>query len=130
MAEGSNVHQIEHLLEPYGVYLDLNPRTMKRLLNSYSAIKASAVISHIDIPIHQTVLWTILTMRWPVIAEYLLEHAEISDSRIILNPANLPASITALFQDKELSDLLNGNLLPEKRPLEAQTIAQFRLLLI
>lgn len=130
MAEGANVTQIEHLLEPYGIYLDLNPRTMKRLLNSYSAIKASAVISHIDIPIHQTVLWTILTMRWPVIAEYLLEHAEISDSRIVLNPANLPASITALFQEKELSDLLNGNLLPEKRPLEAQTIVQFRQLLI
>ena len=130
MADSKNVAQTENLLEPYGVYLDLNPRTMKRLLNSYSTIKASAVISHIDIPIHQTVLWTILTMRWPVIAECLLQHAEVVDNTISLNPANFPASITALFREKELNDLLNGSLLPEKRGLEAHTILQFRQLLI
>ncbi|MCY7420907.1 MAG: KAP family NTPase [Chitinophagaceae bacterium] len=124
-----NLEETEHLLKPYANLLDLNPRSMKRLINNYSAIKASSIISHIDIPTHQTVLWAILTMRWPIVAEYILEHAALSKGSINIKNGNLPAEINHLFKDEELINLLNGGG-HKDGPLVANTVIQCRQLFI
>src|SRR5262249_42859380 len=65
---------IEHTLKPYAGLLQPNPRGMKLLVNDYSANRALAILSEVEIELHQLALWTILCSRWPQLADYLAEH--------------------------------------------------------
>ena len=71
------MQQIENTLEPYAELLELNPRSMKRLVNTYSANLALSFLSDISIDPHQLILWTILSSRWPLLAEALVKEPKV-----------------------------------------------------
>lgn len=50
---------------------------MKRLVDAYSVNRTLATLAHIDIERDQLALWTILSPRWPQLAEYLEERPEM-----------------------------------------------------
>lgn len=61
----------EHTLKPYYILLNPNPRSMKRLVNTYSANRAISILAGTKVDKHQLVLWTILSSQWPDFTEHL-----------------------------------------------------------
>jgi hypothetical protein len=124
LAEKKVLMQTEHFLKPYGAFMDLNPRNMKRLLNNYTVNKASSLISHIDVNFHELVLWTILTIRWPNLAEYVSTHI---DTLVSVNASQeVPLDIQNLLRDEEVRSVLSGGAI--KKPLTVVNIQKCRQL--
>jgi hypothetical protein len=76
LASPKIIKQIEHTLRPYAPLLEPNPRGMKLLVNAYSANRALSILSEVNINLHQLALWTILSGRWPQLADFLVEEPE------------------------------------------------------
>jgi hypothetical protein len=79
----------EHVLHPFRPLLDANPRAMKAQ--------------------HRTALWTIPSLRWPRLAEYLATHpdaamnfGESSASK------SVPTAFVPLFTDPEVEAVVFG----------------------
>jgi hypothetical protein len=113
-----SVLQTEHFLKPYGRFIELNPRNMKRLLNSYLVNKACSMISHIDIPKHQLALWTLLDIQWPQLTSWLVNNDESLDTTgNIINP---PEELRRLLAKDDVRDVLQGK--GFEAPLKVRTV--------
>ena len=71
----------EYFLKPFGEYLESNPRAMKRFVNAYKTYLDLAILGNAEVVFKeesrkQLALWTIITLRWPALAEYLELHCE------------------------------------------------------
>lgn len=121
-ADPTVLKHTEHFLKEYCAFVDLNPRNMKGLLNNYTVNKASCLLSHIDINPHQLILWTILSMRWPALATYLLT---CSPEKLVTKKT--PAHILELFENCDVKKLFAGG---GKGPLKQETLQQCRLVFI
>lgn len=91
------MERLEHSLQPYLALLEPNPRAMKLLVNAYSANRALALLSEVDIDRHQLALWTILESRWPQLAEFLLEDPKLPDNLNKPGASNVPENVRDLF---------------------------------
>lgn len=127
LADKQTLEQTEHFLKPYSIYLDLNPRSMKRLLNSYTVNKASSLISHIDISAHQLALWTIVATRWPVLADFMLENPDLLE-KAASGDNTFPDPVKALWNRSEVQRVLKG--VGQSSPLEPNTLLKCRLLFL
>ncbi|MCH7547575.1 MAG: hypothetical protein IID30_14330, partial [Planctomycetes bacterium] len=108
----------EHALLPFAHLLDGNPRSMKRLVNAYGIQRTVCLLAGIDIPAGELVLWTILAIRWPLLAERLQRNPEwinyILDSKKFrkdeedkkLPPAVI--EIKPLFSDQDVKQIIEG----------------------
>lgn len=75
--EATTIYFLErfaHLLEP-------NPRAMKRLLNAYAVHRDLAILSGLNVLRdlrlrEQLALWTIVSLRWPLLRDYLIDQIE------------------------------------------------------
>jgi len=76
LASPEVIERTEHNLKPFADLLELNPRAMKRLVNAYSVNRVTALLSRVDVELEHLALWTILSLRWPSLAEYLVEYPE------------------------------------------------------
>jgi len=105
----------EHVLHPFRPLLDANPRAMKRLVNAYGLARGIELLNRHtlggDKPAQQrTALWTILSLRWPPLAEYLAAHPGQA-SRFHGSPAGadgFPADISPLVTDPEVCAVVRG----------------------
>lgn len=75
----------EYFLKPFSPLLEPNPRAMKRLVNAYSVLRDMAVLAGVDVlgdvgQRRQLALWAIVSLRWPVLEEYLENNPEVIDS--------------------------------------------------
>jgi hypothetical protein len=91
-----------HTLGPFAALLEPNPRSMKRLVNTYSVNRALSTLGRLDIPPEKLALWTILTMRWPKLAEHLEEEPKDIEQIGNSAPSDVEASIDNLFNDTEV----------------------------
>ena len=94
---------IEHSLLPFIQYLSGNPRAMKILVNSYSANRALAILSGIDVVTKQLAIWTICSLRWPEFMRLLMKDSSLLERIRQLKIDELQSEI------KEYSDLLFDN---------------------
>jgi len=132
--------RIEHNLKPFAPFLAPNPRAMKRLVNTYSVNRALATLAYVDIALDRLALWTILSLRWPVLADYLEDNPEMVIKLISGDEGNLPKEtqtpndkeaddvpkeIQAIIDDDVLSVIKGG---PTQVPLDAATVRQCALL--
>lgn len=122
---------LEHTLLPYKEFLEDNPRAMKRLVNSYSANRALALLSETKIDLHQLALWTIIQSRWPLLAEYLEEHSEMlsyisQQGDMSKVPPEVPESLKTLFVEPEVRNLVSGGSFHV--PLEKSSIVSYSLI--
>lgn len=67
----------EHRLQGYADLLEPNPRAMKRLVNAYGLYQASQFLEGKSAPIDPVVRWTIVQLRWPLLAEYLQDNPSL-----------------------------------------------------
>ena len=102
------VERTEHALIPFAGLLDANPRSMKRLVNSYSVNRAMATLSHIDIQREHLVLWTILSLRWPELADYLEQYPEKITAILTDKTDECTESIVNLCRDPEVRLVIEG----------------------
>jgi hypothetical protein len=111
-----------HLLEPFQALLgrDPNPRMMKRLVNAYGIARGIETLQGINLEDDRageevTALWTVLTLRWPLLAAHLgrfPEHVGLIGSR----PAEVPESVRSLFDDPDVVAVVRG----DARGIEAE----------
>jgi KAP-like P-loop domain-containing protein/TIR domain-containing protein len=103
----------EHVLQPFRPLLDANPRAMKRLVNAYGLARGIELLSaHVgggkDAQ-HRTALWTILSLRWPRLAEYLAAHPEAAAHLAKGKaPTGISAELKPLFHDERVKAVIRG----------------------
>lgn len=97
----------EHRLQRFGPLLAPNPRSMKRFLNAYSALRAVRTLEGSTVPVGPLALWAIIETRWPGLADHLRTHPEsitlIGASEAESNP--VPVELRSLFKAPELRRL-------------------------
>jgi hypothetical protein len=110
----------EHTLKPFAPLLEPNPRAMKRLVNAYGIQRAIATLSEEEIPREQLALWTIVSLRWPILADYLENHPDmvrqVGKSTVV---DSIPQNLRALFQDDTVTMVIRDN---EITPLDEKAI--------
>jgi len=69
--------QTENVLIKFVPLLEPNPRGIKRLVNTYGVNRSLATLAHANVSQDQLALWTILSMRWPALADTLVESPDL-----------------------------------------------------
>ena len=118
---------IEHFLQPFAPLLERNPRAMKRLVNAYSVYLALAMLADVqlinsDEKKKRFALWTILSLRWPALAEKLEKDPEILPAFLEKEAVGLDPELTALVQDEDVQRVLHGEAKNVGVALDSDTI--------
>jgi hypothetical protein len=93
----------KHLLEGFADLLEPNPRSMKRLVNAYGLHQATHFLEHRSVPPHALARWTIMELRWPLLADHMASHPEsVTAIRKGTVPEGLPETLEPLFRDPEV----------------------------
>jgi len=116
------MERLEHTLKPYSELLEPNPRAMKRLVNVYSAYRALVLLSQRDVDLHQLVLWTILSSRWPQLADYLAENPEKVLKIGQADIGDVDEDVKKLFTREEIARVIQGG--SKGIALESDTLRQ------
>ena len=103
--------EIENRLIPFSPLLEPNPRAMKRLINAYR-IELRRLLTegrrsgHAAVTPEQIALWTIVSLRWPLLADQLPHHLQLlapgADSGV------LPRSLRDLWHSDEVQAVVTG----------------------
>jgi hypothetical protein len=109
LASPEILERLEHTLKPYAPLLDPNPRAMKLLVNGYSANRALAILSEVEIELHQLALWTILCSRWPQLADGLAQRPELLKNIGQQPDAAVPDSLKPLWQEASVVAVVTGD---------------------
>jgi hypothetical protein len=99
----------EHMLKPFAELLEPNPRAMKRLVNAYGVTRAIDWLAGGNTDGEQLALWTIIDLRWPLLAEYLAENPGVV-TYLEYNslPNAIPEHLHELFRDQAVRDVIKG----------------------
>lgn len=93
----------KHLLEGFAGLLEPNPRSMKRLVNAYGLHQATHFLEHRTVPPEALARWTIVELRWPLLADHLASHPEsVTAIRTGTAPEGVPETLGPLFRDPEV----------------------------
>lgn len=116
LANQKVVESTEYFLRPFAPLTEPNPRAMKRLVNAYTLLRDLAILGGSDLLFDtntnarkQLALWSIVSLRWPLLKEHLEEHLEE-------NPDETPDIIELICTRQplplvkvELTDLVKSN---------------------
>ena len=116
----------EHRLKRFADLVEANPRSMKRLVNAYGLHQAAHFLEGRSVAPEALIRWTILELRWPLLAEYLATSPEtlrpVTDANSV--NAQLPKEIAALLTDEGVRRVLGVDTTPEATALDEQTVRQ------
>ena len=105
-----------HALQPFAKFLDPNPRTIKRFVNAYGMLRAQRTLEAVFADTNPLALWTIVELRWPVLAEYLRAHPE-QVSEVGAESPDVQENLREIFSNEEVAAVVNdskyGPLTPE-----------------
>ncbi len=118
------LQRTEHVLRPLVPLLEPNPRAMKRLVNAYSANRALATLAYVEIERDQLALWTILSLRWPMLADYLADHPEAVERIGQERSPEVDERIRGLFGRPEVVKVVNGDTEHIEAVLDAEAVQQ------
>jgi KAP family P-loop domain len=94
--------ETEHRLERFSTLIEPNPRAMKRLANAVGMNLARAQIEgRDDVPFEAVARWTIIELRWPLLADWLSENPARLSAR-----AGASAATKADANDQTMHQLL------------------------
>lgn len=95
------IRAAEHRLQPLAGLLEPNPRAMKRLVNAYGLNHARAFLEGRRVEVEVLARWTIVELRWPLLAEYLATNwTDIAAGS--LRQSDYPELIRALLTDSDV----------------------------
>lgn len=109
----------EHSLQRFARLLPPNPRTMKRFVNTYSAMRAVRTLEGNPVRVESLALWTIIEIRWPGLADHLRARPESIGLVGQQELDEVPESLRPLFGDPALR-LLTG--FDQTAPFDADLI--------
>lgn len=103
-----------HFLSSFAHLMEPNPRSIKRLVTFYGVLRAMAILSDESIisdltKRNQLALWTIVKMRWPLLADYLEEYPQyLNNFKTGKSNKAIHADLKDLIKDQEVMDVLSG----------------------
>jgi hypothetical protein len=112
----------EHRLRDYDHLLERNPRAIKRLANAYGFERQLQLLEGNAGPsVGHLALWTILTLRWPRLGEYLAANPRAVTAIRENKPApnDAPEDIMELFHAAEVRRVVTGRGVPESLTITA-----------
>jgi hypothetical protein len=105
-----------HTLQAFAPLLERNPRAMKRLINAYGVARATEILSGAEdddgTAAHERLaLWTILGLRWPLLAEHLSADPVAADEILAgEDPSDeVPVNLRPLWRDERVRAVLDGD---------------------
>lgn len=105
----------QHTLQDFAPLLERNPRAMKRLVNAYGVNRATDILRRVDgaaeagSAYQRVALWTILSLRWPLLADHLAENPGDADRMIARDdPPASPDWLAKLWRDPGVLAVLGG----------------------
>jgi hypothetical protein len=101
----------EHLLQPFADLLEPNPRAMKRFVNAYRIARAVKILGSVDVDQKKLALWTIMSMRWPSLAEYVQNNPQLvgeirTKKKIVYT--GIDNELQSLLCSEDVFDVVNG----------------------
>lgn len=122
LADPEIVARTEHVLAPLAPLLKPNPRAMKRLVNTYSVNRALVVLGDADVDRDPLALWTILSLQYPQLADYLARKPEAVEQVGEYPPGDVEGDLAALFRDEHVVDVVEGT--PVEGALDESAVAR------
>ncbi len=113
LSEADVLAETEHRLLRFAPLLEPNPRSMKRFVNGYGILRVIDTLrGGSPISAEALALWTIITLRWPLLADHLEEHPEmvshiLSDDKLP-EDTDVPESLRRLVRDREVRRVISG----------------------
>jgi hypothetical protein len=101
----------DHALKGFAHLLEPNPRAMKRFVNTYGFERAvTLMVEKKIVAMEQLALWTIIVLRWPLLAEFLKNHPEMVGyiGKPLQSSALASEDLRNLFQDEKVSEVIAG----------------------
>jgi hypothetical protein len=91
--------QTRHELAPFGRFLEPNPRSIKLFVNTYGMLQSLRTLEGVPIRTAPLALWTVVEIRWPLLADHLRAHPEdVAQERW----ADAPEAIASLLASPEV----------------------------
>jgi hypothetical protein len=134
LAEPDLEEETEHLLAPFACLLEPNPRSMKRLVNAYGMATAVEILRDVaeigtnrpdtSAP-ERLALWTILSLRWPLLGDYLADHPEVADDMLRRDapPDEAPSWLKTLWVSDDVEAVLRGQAPQVTTVLDSKAVA-------
>jgi hypothetical protein len=97
---------VEHRLQRFAPLLEPNPRAMKRLVNAVGMAQARCFLEARTVSLDTLARWTLIELRWPLLAEYLADNIDAVD--LVKAPpdaraaAALPPLAAGLIADRQV----------------------------
>jgi len=127
ITRGEAEQETEHRLEPFAKLLEPNPRSMKRLVNAVGLHQAKHFIEGRNVSLEALVRWTIIELRWPLLAEILAARPQLISQLLVDETTpdeSVPEHLRQLFGDAELRRVIAASCGPNRTPLDDLTISQ------
>jgi hypothetical protein len=104
---------LRHRLEKFADLLEPNPRAMKRLAMAYGMNQATDILLGNYTDPDKLALWTIASMRWPLLVDWLAEHPQditwiSSGESLSRGRDKSPPELVGLFSDPEVRQVFLG----------------------
>jgi hypothetical protein len=115
--------EAEHRLQRFAGLLEPNPRSMKRVVNAYGLRQAKKYIEQRNVSSDALARWTILELRWPLLADFLAVRPEAIGYVGTTIPNDIPENIQSLLKDVDVKDVIEGKLQEADR-LDEQAVRE------
>lgn len=100
---------LEHKLQHFVDLIEPNPRAMKRLINDISTARAIAFLYKQEVEEDQLIIWTILKLRHPLLAEFFWNNPHKMDEVALYSDINIAftgnKAFDQLILDEEIKKL-------------------------
>jgi hypothetical protein len=117
--------ETEHRLQRFAGLLDSNPRSMKRLVNAFGLHQATHFLEGRSVAPDALVRWTIIELRWPLLADYLAARPSVATDLIegrAPEDDRLDEDLKSLFGDPSVLTVVRGGEEEEGVILDMSTI--------
>ncbi|MCU1518726.1 MAG: hypothetical protein JWQ75_3447 [Pseudarthrobacter sp.] len=108
--------ETSHELARYGRLLEPNPRSIRLFVNTFGILQSLRVLEGITVQSGPLALWTLVEIRWPLLADYLRAHPDDIDPG---QAEDLPEAIAKLLADADVSAVINH---PDGGPLTPRDV--------
>lgn len=109
-----------HRLQPCADLLESNPRAMKRLVNAFGFHQATHFLEGRNVSPEVLARWTILELRWPLLANYLATHPALVD-KLGDRGTEVPDDLKALLGNDDLRRVVAGGP-KDMKPLDDEAV--------
>lgn len=113
LSDSSVTAQYEHELTRFRAFLEPNPRTMRLFVNTYGIERCLRTLEEVLVPTGPLALWTVIEIRWPLLADYLRNCPSAFESPHDGHPEEIRPLLTDPEVMRVVHDRSSGPLTPD-----------------